>query len=226
MSKDQSHPPHTRARLSKAGLFAAGIVTTALVIGVVTAASASPSGPFRRPVTPGSPGVGSTVSRVAGTAESVVTQHRPMSPQQVLSQVHQKTESSEAFYNTLRWDWAVSKNEAWDRAVLENELKEVAYLEAVARAKAAAAAGSGFTFPPSVAPMFACIRNAESGGNYSAVNSSSGAGGAYQFMPSTWASLGGQGLAQDAPPSLQDAMAYKLYQRDGWSPWAGDPCVG
>ena len=33
----------------------------------------------------------------------------------------------------------------------------------------------------------------ESGGNYHALNASSGAGGAYQILPSTWAAYGGQG---------------------------------
>ena len=40
----------------------------------------------------------------------------------------------------------------------------------------------------------------ESGGNFSAVNSSSGAGGAYQILPSTWQLYGGSGAPQDASP--------------------------
>ncbi|MFZ0041437.1 MAG: peptidoglycan-binding protein, partial [Solirubrobacteraceae bacterium] len=43
------------------------------------------------------------------------------------------------------------------------------------------------------------IVDCESGGNYSAVNPSSGAGGAYQILPSTWQAYGGQGSPQDAP---------------------------
>ncbi len=35
----------------------------------------------------------------------------------------------------------------------------------------------------------------ESGGDYGAVNPSSGAGGAYQILPSTWALYGGKGGA-------------------------------
>ena len=38
----------------------------------------------------------------------------------------------------------------------------------------------------------------ESGGDYSAVNPSSGAGGAYQILPSTWDLYGGQGNPEDA----------------------------
>lgn len=66
-----------------------------------------------------------------------------------------------------------------------------------------------------------CVKKRESGGNYSAVNPSSGAGGAYQFMPSTWAAMGGTGSPQNASPAQQDAMAAKLYATAGTSPWAG-----
>jgi LysM repeat protein len=69
-----------------------------------------------------------------------------------------------------------------------------------------------------------CVLNAESGGNYSAVNSSSGAGGAYQFMPSTWASLGYSGSPQDASPAQQDQAFQTLYAQDGSAPWASDGC--
>jgi Transglycosylase-like domain len=60
----------------------------------------------------------------------------------------------------------------------------------------------------------------ESGGNYHAVNASSGAGGAYQILPSTWTSYGGTGLPQDAPPAEQDAIAAKIYATDGRGAWS------
>ena len=62
--------------------------------------------------------------------------------------------------------------------------------------------------------LWTCIRQRESSGNYR-----SGGGGAYQFRPSTWESLGGTGRAEDADPATQDAMAVKLQQRSGWSQW-------
>ena len=43
----------------------------------------------------------------------------------------------------------------------------------------------------------------ESGGNFGAVNPSSGAGGAYQILPSTWQLYGGQGSPQNASPQEQ-----------------------
>jgi muramidase (phage lysozyme) len=60
----------------------------------------------------------------------------------------------------------------------------------------------------------------ESGGNYRAVNPSSGAGGAYQILPSTWAAYGGTGSPQDAPPAEQDAIAAKIYATDGRGAWS------
>ena len=52
----------------------------------------------------------------------------------------------------------------------------------------------------------------ESGGNYKAVNPGSGAGGAYQFMPETYKSLGGKyDSPQNAPKWEQDKLAAKLW---------------
>lgn len=109
--------------------------------------------------------------------------------------------------------------------------------EAAARSKAAALAAAAshrstptptFTgWPPMPAgwqPLggtFACIRQMESSDNYSAAG-----GGAYQFLDSTWHSLGQPGTASDAPPWVQDAMAVALQQRSGWSQWTTAPLCG
>jgi len=88
---------------------------------------------------------------------------------------------------------------------------------ATAAAKATPApSGSG-----SVDATFACIRQLESGNNYS-----SPGGGAYQFQDATWQSLGYKGSAQDAPPAVQDEAARKLQARDGWRPWTTAPLCG
>jgi peptidoglycan hydrolase CwlO-like protein len=60
----------------------------------------------------------------------------------------------------------------------------------------------------------------ESGGNYSAVNSSSGAGGAYQIMPSTWEAYGGKGLPQDASKAEQDRIAALIWADSGPGAWS------
>ena len=59
----------------------------------------------------------------------------------------------------------------------------------------------------------------ESGGNYGAVNPSSGAGGAYQILPSTWELYGGQGEPQNAPKAEQDRIATEIWADSGPSAW-------
>ncbi|HEX6117163.1 MAG TPA: transglycosylase family protein [Solirubrobacterales bacterium] len=63
----------------------------------------------------------------------------------------------------------------------------------------------------------------ESGGNYEAVNPSSGAGGAYQILPSTWDLYGGSGKPQEAAPAQQDEIASQIWADSGGSAWV---CAG
>jgi septal ring factor EnvC (AmiA/AmiB activator) len=70
----------------------------------------------------------------------------------------------------------------------------------------------GFTIPTSIVMC-------ESGGNYGAINPSSGAGGAYQMLPSTYEGLGGQFASPNTAPKWeQDKLAAKL--------WAGGQGAG
>jgi septal ring factor EnvC (AmiA/AmiB activator) len=59
----------------------------------------------------------------------------------------------------------------------------------------------------------------ESGGNYSALNPSSGAGGAYQILPSTWELYAGKGEPQSAPKAEQDRIAAEIWADSGPSAW-------
>lgn len=59
----------------------------------------------------------------------------------------------------------------------------------------------------------------ESGGNYSALNPSSGAGGAYQIIPSTWEAYGGEGLPHQAPKAEQDRIARLIWEGAGPGAW-------
>lgn len=59
----------------------------------------------------------------------------------------------------------------------------------------------------------------ESGGNYGALNPSSGAGGAYQILPSTWNLYGGEGEPQSAPKAEQDRIAAEIWADSGPSAW-------
>lgn len=55
--------------------------------------------------------------------------------------------------------------------------------------------------------FLAATKAKESGGNYTVVNKDSGAGGAYQYMPGTWANYKGYARAELAPPAIQDEKA-------------------
>jgi muramidase (phage lysozyme) len=59
----------------------------------------------------------------------------------------------------------------------------------------------------------------ESGGNFGAVNSSSGAGGAYQILPSTWRLYGGQGTPQSASAGEQSRIAAEIWADAGAAAW-------
>jgi hypothetical protein len=84
--------------------------------------------------------------------------------------------------------------------------------------------------PSSGGDFLACIRQRESGGDYTIYNTGgSGAAGAYQFLPGTWNSIAaavgrgdlvGVDPAQ-ASPADQDAMAAALYAQQGSAPWGG-----
>jgi len=65
-----------------------------------------------------------------------------------------------------------------------------------------------------------CVIQHESGGDPTAVNPTSGAGGLYQFLPSTFAALGYSGLPENAPVWEQNQAFWKLYAEQGTAPWA------
>lgn len=89
------------------------------------------------------------------------------------------------------------------KAKLAERRRRLAYLTAIS--------------PPGAATL-AVIRECESGGDYG-ISTGNGFYGAYQFDYGTWISVGGSGLASDAPPREQDERAAELYRRSGSSPW-------
>jgi len=95
-------------------------------------------------------------------------------------------------------------------------VKDVQAAEAASRAAAEGTVerwlGGPFTIPTYIVMC-------ESGGNYGAVNPSSGAGGAYQILPSTWKLYGGQGLPNEAPKAEQDRIAAEIWADSGPSAW-------
>ena len=100
----------------------------------------------------------------------------------------------------------------------------------VARPASGASVSGGAEVADSVAPAAArratpgsfrsCVIQRESSGNPRAVNPSSGAGGLYGFLPSTWHGLGFSGLPENAPVAEQNYAFAKEYAQSGTSAWA------
>jgi soluble lytic murein transglycosylase-like protein len=81
------------------------------------------------------------------------------------------------------------------------------------------------TYSGATGSFQACVIARESGGNAQAVNASSGAGGLYGFLPSTWQGLGHSGLPENASVSEQNAAFQQEYAQSGTSAWSAyDGC--
>jgi septal ring factor EnvC (AmiA/AmiB activator) len=105
-----------------------------------------------------------------------------------------------------------------DIAEWVNEVQEARAAEARAASEAEAEEEVGrWLGGPYAIPTY--IVMCESGGNYSALNPSSGAGGAYQILPSTWELYGGRGEPQNAPKAEQDRIAGEIWADSGPSAW-------
>lgn len=66
--------------------------------------------------------------------------------------------------------------------------------------------------------LLACIRQIESGGDYS-TDTGNGYKGAYQFTESSWAANFGDREPSEVSPEEQDALAANYIARRGLSPW-------
>jgi peptidoglycan hydrolase CwlO-like protein len=113
----------------------------------------------------------------------------------------------------------------------ENQVQQIQAAQAAAAAQAAqeqqaASTASAASAQQTVANWVGdwaipqAIVMCESGGNFNAVNPSSGAGGAYQILPSTWELYGGSGDPQDASPAQQSQVASQIWADSGPSAWA------
>jgi hypothetical protein len=145
-----------------------------------------------------------------------------------------------AYANAVSASKMVAYANAVEAGEVQTYLSEIAYIktvaaqrqQAAAQAAAATAARPAATPAPAPAPLpastgggsdatstntpdWACIRQHESGGNYSVGN-----GGAYQFELGTWTALTGlPSPAEDYAPAVQDSAALKLFSQRGWEPW-------
>lgn len=113
----------------------------------------------------------------------------------------------------------VADAKAAEEADLRDLQSKISGWELEVRQQAAEQLGDGaYLGGPYAIPTYIVI--CESGGNYRALNPSSGAGGAYQILPSTWRAYGGQGLPQNATKAEQDRIAAKIWANDGPGAWS------
>lgn len=95
-------------------------------------------------------------------------------------------------------------------------VEDIEAAEAASRAEAEGTVERWLGGPYSI-PTY--IVMCESGGNYSALNPSSGAGGAYQILPSTWELYGGEGAPHEASKAEQDRIAAEIWADSGGGAW-------
>lgn len=110
----------------------------------------------------------------------------------------------------------LGKMEVWAKQVERAERRERRLAEAEAQRSGEEAVERWLGGPYSIPTA---IVMCESGGNYRALNPSSGAGGAYQIMPETWAAYGGEGLPHLASKQEQDRIAALIWADSGPTPW-------
>jgi septal ring factor EnvC (AmiA/AmiB activator) len=132
-----------------------------------------------------------------------------------IAAVRSRAEASAAELASLRSARESSLAELKDK--IGQWVSEIEAAEAASRAAAEETVGRWLGGPYSI-PTY--IVMCESGGNYGAVNPSSGAGGAYQILPSTWALYGGEGAPQDGSKEEQDRIAAEIWADSGGSAWA------
>jgi len=135
-----------------------------------------------------------------------------------IAAVRSRAEDAAARFDSLAAERSSSLAELKSR--IGEWVSEIEAAEAASREAAEETVGRWLGGPYSI-PTY--IVMCESGGNYGAVNPSSGAGGAYQILPSTWDLYGGQGAPQDAPKEEQDRIAAEIWADSGGSAWV---CAG
>jgi septal ring factor EnvC (AmiA/AmiB activator) len=128
--------------------------------------------------------------------------------------VRDRAEAAAAELDALAARRAASLAELKER--IGEWVSEIEAAEAATRAAAEETVGRWLGGPYSI-PTY--IVMCESGGNYSALNPSSGAGGAYQILPSTWDLYDGQGAPHEAPKAEQDRIAAEIWADSGGSAW-------
>jgi septal ring factor EnvC (AmiA/AmiB activator) len=135
-----------------------------------------------------------------------------------IATVRVRAESEAAELAAIRASRAATLNEL--QSNISGWVSEIEQAQQVSAAEAQQTVGAWLGGPYSIP---ASIVMCESGGNYGAVNQSSGAGGAYQILPSTWGTYGGKGSPQGASKQEQDQIAAQIWADSGSGAWA---CAG
>ncbi len=148
-------------------------------------------------------------------AEAVAYDEQLEAAQAEIAEVREAAEASAARLQSLKGSREASlATLKGDIAEWVEEVQEARLAESEAEAEEEVGRWLG---GPYAIPTY--IVMCESGGNYSALNPSSGAGGAYQILPSTWELYGGQGEPQNAPKAEQDRIAGEIWADSGPSAW-------
>jgi septal ring factor EnvC (AmiA/AmiB activator) len=148
-------------------------------------------------------------------AQAVAYDERLQAARVEIRQVREAAEASAARLQSLKASRESSL--ATLRGDIADWVDEIQAARAASEAEAEEEVGRWFGGPYAI-PTY--IVMCESGGNYSALNPASGAGGAYQILPSTWALYGGKGEPQNAPKAEQDRIAGEIWADSGPSAWA------
>lgn len=159
--------------------------------------------------------VAAALDRIAALeAEAVAYNERLAAARSEIASVRQEAEAAAARLHSV----AAARSAALStlKSKIGSWVSDIEAAEAASRAEAETTVERWLGGPYSI-PTY--IVMCESGGNYSALNPSSGAGGAYQILPSTWKLYGGQGEPQNAPKAEQDRIAAEIWADSGGGAW-------
>ena len=135
-----------------------------------------------------------------------------------IASVRQQAESQASQLAAIRASREATLSEL--QSNINGWMGQIEQAQQVSAAQAQATVGRWLGGPFSIP---SAIVMCESGGNYGAVNQSSGAGGAYQILPSTWAGYGGKGSPQSGSKQQQDQIAAQIWADSGPGAWV---CAG
>ncbi|MEX2106732.1 MAG: transglycosylase family protein [Solirubrobacterales bacterium] len=147
-------------------------------------------------------------------ARAVAYDERLAAARSDISAVREAAQASASRLQSLSASREASLSEL--QADIGGWVEEIQEARAASEAEAEEEVGRWLGGPYSI-PTY--IVMCESGGDYGAVNPSSGAGGAYQILPSTWELYGGQGEPQNAPKAEQDRIAAEIWADSGGGAW-------